>query len=88
MRLIDRCRWSFLLVVAVGVVAGGSLENIVRIAAGDIDMGFAISTSVRLEYDGATLERVNNIARQIDLATLSDAPIPLHPAAQSWLEQR
>ena len=34
-------------------VTGGSVENIVRIAAGDIDMGLAISTSVRLEYDGA-----------------------------------
>ncbi len=102
MSLIDRCRRSLLLVVAVGVgagacggdgasirfmsigtggtggiyyplggaiaarlstsdpnrqytaeVTGGSVENIARIATGEIDMGFAISTSVRLEYDGA-----------------------------------
>jgi hypothetical protein len=33
------------------------------------------------------LVRVNEIARQIDLAALADAPIPLHPAAERWLEQ-
>jgi len=32
------------------------------------------------------LVRVNEIARQIDLAALADAPIPLHPAAQAWLD--
>jgi TRAP-type uncharacterized transport system substrate-binding protein len=32
------------------------------------------------------LIRVNEIARQIDLGALADAPIPLHPAAQRWLE--
>jgi len=32
------------------------------------------------------LVRVNEIARQIDLAALADAPIPLHPAAVRWLE--
>jgi TRAP transporter TAXI family solute receptor len=32
------------------------------------------------------LEQVHEMATQIDLAVLSEAPIPLHPAAQSWLE--
>lgn len=32
------------------------------------------------------LVRVNEIARQIDLAALADAPIPLHPAAERWLQ--
>ncbi|MGD8330400.1 MAG: TAXI family TRAP transporter solute-binding subunit [Acidobacteriota bacterium] len=32
------------------------------------------------------LIRVNEIARQIDLAALAEAPIPLHPATQRWLE--
>jgi TRAP transporter TAXI family solute receptor len=33
------------------------------------------------------LVRVNEIARQIDLSALADAPIPLHSAAARWLEQ-
>lgn len=32
------------------------------------------------------LVRVNEIARQIDLGALADAPIPLHPAAERWLQ--
>jgi TRAP transporter TAXI family solute receptor len=32
------------------------------------------------------LEQVHEMARQIDLSALSDAPIPLHLAAESWLE--
>jgi TRAP transporter TAXI family solute receptor len=30
--------------------------------------------------------QVNDIAKQIDLQTLRSAPIPLHPAAQRWLD--
>ena len=33
-----------------------------------------------------SLVRVNKIAAQIDLASMAAAPIPLHPAAISWLE--
>jgi TRAP transporter TAXI family solute receptor len=33
-----------------------------------------------------SLEQVHEMAMQIDLAHLSDAPIPLHEATQSWLE--
>lgn len=32
----------------------------------------------------ADLERVNDIVRQIDVASLARAPIPLHPAAAAW----
>lgn len=34
-------------------VTGGSVENIARIAGGQIDMGFAIGTSARAAFDGA-----------------------------------
>ncbi len=33
-----------------------------------------------------SLLRVNKIAAQIDLSSMEDAPIPLHPAAKNWLE--
>lgn len=33
------------------------------------------------------LVRVNEIARQIDLAALADAPIPLHPATSQWIDE-
>tara|TARA_B100000586_G_scaffold264918_1_gene235908 strand:+ start:969 stop:1760 length:792 start_codon:yes stop_codon:yes gene_type:complete len=33
-----------------------------------------------------SLIRVNKIAAQIDLSSMEDAPIPLHPAAKNWLE--
>ncbi|MFC1661457.1 TAXI family TRAP transporter solute-binding subunit [Gemmatimonadota bacterium] len=40
-----------------------------------------------LRDDRASLERVHEMATQIDLAMLADAPIPLHPAAARWLER-
>jgi TRAP transporter TAXI family solute receptor len=40
-----------------------------------------------LRDDREALVRVNGIARQIDLAALADAPIPLHPAARRWFEE-
>ena len=33
-----------------------------------------------------SLEQVHDMAKQIDLARLADAPIPLHAATQAWLE--
>lgn len=33
-----------------------------------------------------SLEQVHEMATQIDLATLGNAPIPLHPATKRWLE--
>ena len=40
------------------------------------------------ENDRVSLERVHEMARQIDLTLLDRAPIPLHPAAQRWLSER
>ena len=39
-----------------------------------------------LRDDRVSLERVHEMAAQINLATLDDPPIPLHPAATRWLE--
>lgn len=39
-----------------------------------------------LAEDAAELEQVHPIAAQIDLASLRNAPIPLHPAVESWLD--
>jgi len=41
-----------------------------------------------IEEDREELVRVHEMARQIDLSLLEDAPIPLHPAAEAWLETR
>jgi TRAP transporter TAXI family solute receptor len=38
-----------------------------------------------LRDDRVSLEQVHEMASQIDLATLEDTPIPLHPAAARWL---
>jgi len=38
-----------------------------------------------LRDDKESLRRVHEMARQIDLSTLRDAPIPLHPATEAWL---
>jgi len=35
-----------------------------------------------------SLEQVHDMAKQIDLAALADAPIPLHPATEAYLETR
>lgn len=40
-----------------------------------------------LKDDREGLIRVNAMAEQIDLDALADAPIPLHDAAQAWLER-
>jgi len=39
-----------------------------------------------LREDRVELVRVHEMARQIDLSSLEDAPIPLHPATRRWLE--
>ncbi len=41
-----------------------------------------------LDRERVALEQVHEMARQIDLTRLPDAPIPLHPAAQAWWEAR
>lgn len=41
-----------------------------------------------IQDEAAALEQVHPIAAQIDLAALRRAPIPLHPAVESWLASR
>ena len=41
-----------------------------------------------LDKDRASLARVHEMAKQIDLARLDDAPIPLHPAVERWRASR
>jgi len=50
----------------------------------DDDAAIHLLEVIRDEIDA--LIRVNGIARQIDLAALDSAPIPLHPAAIRWLD--
>jgi hypothetical protein len=39
-----------------------------------------------LRDERSSLEQVHEMAARIDLASLSEAPVPLHPATQAWLE--
>jgi TRAP transporter TAXI family solute receptor len=41
-----------------------------------------------LDRDRVSLEQVHEMAEQIDLDRLSDAPIPLHPATERWRAER
>ena len=38
-----------------------------------------------LRDERASLEQVHEMAGQIDLESLHDAPIPLHPGTEAWL---
>ena len=37
--------------------------------------------------EGVSLERVHEMARQIDMNALGRAPAPLHPATEAWLRE-
>ena len=50
-----------------------------------LDDGSVTSLLDLIRDNPEALVRVNKIARQIDLAALAEAPIPLHPATQRWL---
>jgi TRAP transporter TAXI family solute receptor len=41
-----------------------------------------------LDTDRVSLEQVHEMAQQIDLGRLADAPIPLHPATERWRAER
>ena len=56
------------------------------VARDDLDGQVAESLLDILDKDRASLERVHEMAKQIDLSRLADAPIPLHPAAERWVE--
>jgi len=48
-----------------------------------------VSTLLNLfSTDRVSLEQVHEMARQIDLDRLADAPIPLHPTTQEWRDAR
>lgn len=54
------------------------------VADESLDAGVVESVLNILANDRASLERVHDMARQIDLERLGDAPIPLHPAAEAY----
>ncbi|MDA0327726.1 MAG: TAXI family TRAP transporter solute-binding subunit [Gemmatimonadetes bacterium] len=41
-----------------------------------------------MQDDRVSLERVHDMAKQIDMGRLASPPVPLHPAAAQWLSQR
>jgi hypothetical protein len=55
------------------------------VADESLDAGVVRSVLTILSDDRAALERVHDMARQIDLSRLSEAPIPLHPAAEGFV---
>ena len=56
------------------------------VARADLDPEVVTHLLDILRHQRAALEQVHEMAGQIDLATLADAPIPLHPATLSWME--
>jgi TRAP transporter TAXI family solute receptor len=58
------------------------------VAREDLDGGVVSALLDILEDDRRALEQVHEMAAQIDLASLEDAPIPLHPEARAWLDRR
>ncbi len=50
----------------------------------DLDPGVVRTLLEILQNDRDSLARVHEMARQIDLARLAEAPIPLHAAAVAW----
>lgn len=40
-----------------------------------------------MQNDRVSLERVHDMAKQIDLSNLENPPVPLHPAAAEWLSR-
>lgn len=55
------------------------------VATEDLDAEVVTALLDVLRDEREALVRVNEIARQIDLDALGDAPIPLHPATTAWL---
>jgi len=54
------------------------------VAREDLDREVVQNLLGILRDEKADLEQVHEMVRQIDLATLADAPIPLHPGAVGW----
>ena len=56
------------------------------VAGSGLDAGVVGSLLTILRDDGAALEQVHEMAGQIDLEALEDAPIPLHQGVALWKE--
>jgi len=56
------------------------------VARDDLDGHVATTLLDILGNDRASLEQVHEMVKQIDLSRLDDAPVPLHPAVERWLE--
>jgi len=56
------------------------------VSRADLDDDVARSVLNILGPGRVSLEQVHDMAKQIDLARLSDAPIPLHAVTQAWLD--
>ncbi len=54
------------------------------VADESLDAGVVGAVLNILSENRVSLERVHDMARQIDLSRLADAPIPLHPAAETF----
>lgn len=57
------------------------------VADESLDPGVVDAVLNILANDRVSLERVHDMARQIDLARLEDAPIPLHPATEAFIRE-
>lgn len=68
-----------------GAVPAAAMMNWV---AGTADLDSEVVTALMniLGPERVSLEQVHDMARQIDLARLADAPIPLHPATEAFLQ--
>ena len=94
---VDRLRATYpfygAAIIPAGTYAGidSDLETIavmnwmVGLESLDDDAVTNLLDALRDQQDD--LVRVNEIASQIDLASLATAPIPLHPAATRWFEE-
>jgi TRAP transporter TAXI family solute receptor len=56
------------------------------VAREELDESIVVHLLNVLQHERSQLVEVNAIARQIDLAALESAPIPLHPAAARWFD--
>jgi TRAP-type uncharacterized transport system substrate-binding protein len=76
--------------IPAGVYAGQDAAvasvSVLNWIVADVGLDSAVVASVLrvLDEDRDALRRVADIAGQIDLRRLADAPIPLHPAAAGW----
>jgi TRAP transporter TAXI family solute receptor len=69
-----------------GAVPTAAMMNWI-VATDDLDDDVVVALLNILGPDRVSLEQVHEMANQIDLLRLTDAPIPLHPAAEAYLRR-